>query len=223
MPLTRRQILAFCLASLLLGELHELVHVWPGAAVCGGFGARDFNSWSLREGCLSVVPTALGPLFTYGVALAAAWMLCRPAGAPPVRALLLLFASGLFGRLLTTALGGGDEVQVARALLPPALAPQARWLALAVVLVCIAWPLWVAFGALGRKPLRFMGLLLLPFVVAVVVVLLGLNTVLGAGVLAAPELAGAPPLVHLYGLLLLAASPFIWRALVPASPLQASS
>jgi hypothetical protein len=44
---------------------------------------------------------------------------------------------------------------------------------------------------------------------------------LGLGVLAQPELAGAPPLVHLYGLLLLAATPFIWRALAPAQPRQA--
>lgn len=209
LKLTPRYLVAFIGLSLILGEAHELVHVLSGALICGGFGERDFNVWGLKEGCSAVLPTALGPLFTYGVSwIAAAW-LAGGSDRSKVLALSLVFASGLLGRVLTTILGGGDEVVVAKALLPSNAQHLAVPSAIGAAFAASVLPLSIAWRALNGRLAVFLLLLMLPFATVVVVVLLILNTALSMNVLSGPLVLGAPPLVYLYDLLLICAAPFV--------------
>jgi hypothetical protein len=214
---TGRTALLFVLVTLLMGELHEQAHILPGAALCGGFGERDFNSWGLKEGCSTWVPTLLGPVFTFAVAAVTALWLRRASpralASGLVPALVLLFGSNLSARLVTALLGGGDEALVWRALLPAAQAGWATPLAILTTVAASAWPLAVAWRVMAgtRRLAWWLALYLLPTVVAIAVVLLVLNTLLARGVLAEPVVAGAAPLIHLYLLALLVAVPLAWR------------
>ena len=125
----------------------------------------------------------------------------------------MLFASGLLGRIVTTAVGGGDEVFVARALLPSNAQHLAVPAAIGVAFAATIGPLYIAWRALGGRLALFLSLLIVPFVAVVVVVLLFMNAVLSLNLLRTPSLLGAAPLVHLYGLLLIGTFPLVWRRL----------
>jgi hypothetical protein len=49
--LTWRYVLAFAALTILCGTSHEFVHHFAGAAICGGFGVKTFNSFDLAPGC----------------------------------------------------------------------------------------------------------------------------------------------------------------------------
>ena len=44
---TWKSLLAFVALLFFVGEAHELVHTGLGRLLCGCWGARDFNGWSL--------------------------------------------------------------------------------------------------------------------------------------------------------------------------------
>lgn len=190
---------AFGLLVLVLHEAHELAHTWTGRLLCSGWGTRDFNTWSLAEGCDTWVPAAMGPLFSYAVLWIGAGLLTNGTRRSKHLGLALLFAANPFARILTVALGGGDELIVASRI--SGVANVALWLAtLAVVLLVCVPPLVVGGRALRgtrRRGLWFAGLLFGPLVLVIVVLLLGLNGLLQAGLLATPALWGEPPLVLL--------------------------
>jgi hypothetical protein len=209
--------LAFTVVLLLHAELHEWAHVLPGAAICGAFGERDFNSWSLAEGCTSVVPTMLGPLFTFAVAYGAAWAIHRGTAASRPLFLLVLASTTLFGRLVTVALGGGDELVVLRSTLPTHALPYARPIGLLLLVALSAWPALVAYRALGRRVGVLAMWAVIPFVLLAFFVLFGLNGLLTISLLARPLILGSPPAVHLYTAVLLLLVPLAWRTLRPGA------
>lgn len=204
---------AFVVILLLHAELHELVHVWPGAAICGSFGQRDFNSWSLSSGCNSILPTIFGPVFTFSVAYGAAWFSRNILRSNLNHLLLVLASTTLFGRVLTAMLGGGDELQVMRHLLSPELLPHARAITVITLTLLSIWPAVIAYRALSGR----LGLLLLwsvvPFLFLVVFVLLGLNSLMRIDAFATPLVLGSPPVVHVYTIVILLLAPLAWKSI----------
>lgn len=196
-----RWAVAFLALVLVLHELHELAHTWTGRLVCGGWGTRDFNTWSLVAGCEAWTPTAMGPLFTYLVLWAGAGLLLRPDRGTRLVGLALLFGANPLARLLTVGLGGGDELVVALAWSGGDQATGGLWTAtVAVVVAVCAPPLVVGWRALRPTPRRgawFAGLFLGPTVAVLLILLIGMNSLLEAGVLATPMILGEPPLVLL--------------------------
>lgn len=193
---------AMAVLVLALHEAHELAHTWLGRILCGRWGSRDFNTWSLADGCEAVAPTAAGPVLTYAVLwVGAGYLLTR--GSDDGRrgtalAVALLFASNPFARLLTVALGGGDELVVAASLTGGAPDAPTWGLTLLAVLAIVVPPLYIGWRALRATPRRslwFAGLLLLPTALVVLVLLVGLNGLLAAGLGARPVLLGEPALV----------------------------
>lgn len=112
---TLRWLVAAAMLALAAHELHEIVHTWTGRTLCGAWGTRDFNVWSLAPGCSTWVPTLVGPVFS----CALMWVGVALLSSPDVRkrwvGLATLFAPNPLGRLLPAVLGGGDEGVVARA------------------------------------------------------------------------------------------------------------
>lgn len=67
---SRKWLVAFLALTILCGTSHEFVHNFTGAALCGGFGLKTFNSYSLVPGCggwREIVANLAGPAFTFGL------------------------------------------------------------------------------------------------------------------------------------------------------------
>jgi len=213
---TWRWLLATAFLILVAHECHELIHTGVGRMICGAWGARDFNVWSLAEGCESWVPTLMGPLFSWslmwiGVALLGAsdegrrWM-----------GLAFVFAPNPLGRLLPALLGGGDEGVVARHFLGSE-GPWARIAVIAVTFAIILPCLVAAWKALPerRRPLWFSLLFILGILVTGPLFLALGNGLLARGVLTETGMMGAPKLVELFTLLSVVGLVGTWRGMLP--------
>lgn len=212
--MTRRWFVAFFFAILVAHDLHELVHTGVGRLICGAWGPRDFNVWSLADGCNSWVPTLMGPLLSWSL-MWAGLLLTR--SADPGRrwaGLALIFAPNPLGRLLPALLGGGDEGVVARALTGMNGAVPRALVIIAAVLIILP-PLVAAWRALPGPGRAWWFLLLFAsgiLVTGPLYLVVG-NGLLARGVLTSPGLLGAPQLIELASLLSLAGFAFTWRGL----------
>jgi hypothetical protein len=160
-------LLAFSAGVLLLGELHEQAHITAGRLLCGAYGPRDFNVWDLAPGCaqahprLSLLPTLMGPLFTFGVAGVGAWLTRSADVRRRGLGVTLVVGSGALFRLVFTALGSGDEPWALRQLTRGHLSlGQTVALATAGVAVLVLPSLWAAFRALSGPAWRRVAVLL---------------------------------------------------------------
>ncbi len=206
---------AFVLLILVVHEAHELAHTITGRFLCGQWAVRDFNSWNV-PGCDSLWPTAAGPVFSYALM----WLgLVLMGGAGPSRGLLalaLIFAANPFARLFTVAMGGGDEMVLVRLLTSGA--PAWRVAAVCTVVALTLPPMWAGWAATrgwSRRWVCCIALTLAGIGVTGVVLMLGFNRLLRAGVMT-EVVSGAPMLVHVVTLVavagLLAWMPWLWRS-----------
>jgi hypothetical protein len=214
--LTWRYILAFAALTILCGTSHEFVHHFAGAAICGGFGVKTFNSFELAPGCdanpLSPWATAAGPLFTFALMWWGLHLLGRADERRRHLGFALIFANFPVNRMAFALAGWNDEQWVARHALGPSR--LAFWVAALLVWVACVPPLVAAYRAIGnrRRPLWFAGFFLLPFafVVAFAGGFLERYLLLDRRLLATPVL-GVPSLIVLVEVLSLA----LYRGLRP--------
>ncbi len=199
---TWRALLAFGALLFALAETHELVHTGLGRLLCGAWGTRDFNVWSLCAACATGRPltnlaaTLAGPAFTFAVGWAGYWLL-GPRQPVPRQSLgfALVFATMPFSRILGAVfMGGNDEVY---ALSKFFSYPVAWALGGALVLLATGPPLPRAGAAFHGKARAwvFLGFFLLPFPFAVAVLLGALNSLLATGFLATYGILGSPRLI----------------------------
>ncbi|MEM1093744.1 MAG: hypothetical protein AAGJ10_03995 [Bacteroidota bacterium] len=217
--ITWRYAIALLTLTLFLHEVHELVHIFSGRVACGCFGWRDFNVWGLCEGCSAIWPTLAGPAFTFALIWLGAWWLFSDAQWQRDLGFALVFANMPLARILTSLSGGGDEVFALRKLMSSGAA--AEWTGLTAVLLLSVPPLVLAYRALARRHrwAWFLGFLVLPVALDLVIVLMGMNGLLEAGVLSEPGIWGTPVLVSLYTLVLLVLLALLGRHLVmPHAP-----
>ncbi|WP_461116012.1 hypothetical protein [Spirosoma jeollabukense] len=194
-------------------ELHETVHIVVGRLICGCWGPRDFNVWSLCNGCSKNHPhwwlaTLAGPLFSFALMwLGTYWINTKESGKMTM-GFSLIFANIPFGRISTVMMGGGDEMVVTRHFLTGAYSRTQMILICSVlVLGVILPPVINAFRILTNRWawLYLIGFLTFPLLFLLLYVLIGLNTVLSNGFLATSWLMGTPILITLHtGLALLA-------------------
>lgn len=223
MRVTLRWFVAFSLLLLTIHEAHELAHASVGRIVCGEWPSRDFNAWRFTTDCASSLPTAAGPLFSYalmGVGAFLAFGRFRWGG------IALVLAANPFARIFTAAMGGGDEVVVARQLAElPQRTFELRLAVLAFVLaICgsALFAVWRAMRDVRRRAAWFPFLAVWPMILTGVALFVVGNRLLRAEVLAAPVIAGAPLLVVLVSglsaaLTIVAGGWLVSRAESPAS------
>jgi len=206
LQLKPRPLLAFFFLMLLFGELHELVHIFTGYSFCGCWGPRDFNVWGLCEGCReaqpwSIIATFAGPIFTFAVIwVGRAWVLAADAK-KQILGFILIFANLPFARILTAFLGGGDEVYGLHVVFGNENNQQwIHYLGLGIVLAAAVPPLITAWKAIANRYrwAYFLGFLLLPMLLAMLVIFMGLNGLLQKGVLAEPWIWGTPALITIH-------------------------
>lgn len=197
-----RPLLAFSALLFVLSEAHELVHTGLGRLLCGCWGPRDFNVWSLCSACATGHPytnlaaTLAGPVFTFAVGWAG-YCLLAPRQPTPRRSLgfALVFATVPFSRIFGAVfVGGNDEVYALSKFLPY----HGAWaLGATLVLLATVPPLVRACAALAPRGRvgTFLAFLIVPFPFAVVVLLLVLNPLLTSGFLATYGILGSPLLI----------------------------
>ena len=86
MKLNWKYIISFLALTFVMHEAHEIAHTSLGRFICGCWGKRDFNVWSLCEGCFEANPNAIlatfaGPIFTFAMIWVGFYLLrkCNPA------------------------------------------------------------------------------------------------------------------------------------------------
>jgi hypothetical protein len=194
-----KYILAFFALIFVLHEGHELAHTITGRLICGCWGQRDFNVWSTCETCKSswtILAGIAGPLFTFAVLWLGAWLMQKKrTSEQKMLGFSLVFATMPFGRFFNPVFGGGDEVQALDAWMNNW--DQSRIGALILVVLICLYPVIKAFRLIRnkRKIWIFLGFLLLPFAIDLLVVLGLLNTLLEKGLLSMYWVLGSPALV----------------------------
>lgn len=176
-------------------EAHESAHTLVGRLACGQWAERDFSRWSIGGGCDSVWPTLAGPLFSYALmALGAGFA----RGRLRWPGLALIFAANPLARMVTAAMGRGDEAWVVRAW--AAAHPGAAWPVLlsgGVVMLLGGAALLTAWRALAGVRAR-PGVFVFGALAGIAVTgppLSALDRLVQSGLLAG-RVGGAPWLVH---------------------------
>jgi hypothetical protein len=215
---TWRWLLATFFLALVAHEGHELIHTGVGRMICGDWGSRDFNVWSLAEGCESWLPTLMGPLFSWSLMWAGVSLLRSGDEGRRWMGLAFIFAPNPLGRLLPALFGGGDEGVIARHFLGRE-GPGAR-IAVIVVTFAIILPCLVAAWRALPERRRALWFILL-FVGGILATgplyfVLG-NGLLSRGVLAEPGVMGAPVLVELCTVVSVVGLVATWKWLKPTA------
>lgn len=221
MKLALRWSVAFSFLLLATHEVHELVHAVTGRLVCGEWPVRDFNAWRFAGACASWWPTAAGPLFSYALMLAGALIAHRSAR---FRAggIALLFAANPAARIITAAMGGGDEMVVAHRMAGLTYRSEALRVTVLLVVAAICGAAivaaWRAMQGVPRRALWFAAALVWPMVLTGVGLFVVGNGLLRAGVLAGTSIAGAPLLVTLVSgaAMVMTLATMRWFAYAPA-------
>ena len=173
-PIQGRYLLAFFALTILCGTSHEFIHHFVGAAICGCFGYKTFNSFELCSGCVESNPywtiaTFAGPVFTFALVW---WGLFLLQKSNPIKKQLgfaLIFANFPINRLVFAFMGFNDE-QYAVSVIFGGDNLTAFWLTNLVVSALTLPPLIYGYKAIGGKHrlLSFIGYLILPFVFVIV-------------------------------------------------------
>jgi hypothetical protein len=204
LKLTPHFAIAFLALTFVLHEAHEIVHTAAGRLICGCWGQRDFNSWGVCEGCAEQDPTAIlatfaGPVFTFLMI----WIGTRLiAGGKSEKqkamGFSLIFANLPFARILTGSMGSGDEIWGLNYILNDHSLAWATELLLILLFTII--PLWRAYKIIdnNRKIIWFLGFLILPTILDILIVLGIMNSLLKNGILSDYWILGSPILVTVW-------------------------
>ncbi len=108
---------AFFALTILCGTSHEFAHHFVGAAFCGCFGFKTFNSFDLCPSCAGnqlafIAATWAGPLLTYGLMWLGVYRLFRPSLAARQLGLALIFANFPINRIGFALIDWNDEQYV---------------------------------------------------------------------------------------------------------------
>jgi len=196
-------VISFLALMFIMHEAHEIAHTSLGRLICGAWGQRDFNVWGLAEDCnqgnwVSLLPTYFGPVFTFVMIWIGAFLL-KSENSLQKKSLgfALIFANMPIARIITAALGGGDEVYATNVLLDNY--PVAWAIALIGILLILGYPLYKAFITIKKNKVPwFLLFFFVPMIIDVVVVLGIMNSLLEAGLLADYWILGSPILVSLW-------------------------
>jgi hypothetical protein len=165
--LTWRYLVAFAALTILCGTSHEFAHHFAGAAICGEFGVKTFNSFDLAPGCDakpgSFWATVAGPVFTFGLMWWGMFMLRTRDERRRRLGFALIFANFPINRMGFVLFGWNDEQWVARHLFGSS--QLAFWVTILLVWAACVPPLVAAYRVIENRwrPIWFAGFFVLPF------------------------------------------------------------
>src|SRR5215212_10273801 len=219
--LTWKHLVAFLVLVFLLHELHELSHVVSVRALCGCWGERDFLIWKLCSRCSGDQHYAMtliaGPVLNYMIMWTGVYFMLQSKHTYK-RSLgfALIFAALPMARILGTAVGGGDEINIIRLLLqePYHLHKYfARIFSFVIVLVLAGIPLVVCYQSIANRfrLLLFAGFAMLPLYIDQWVVEGLLNQSIKNMQYGSPRIMGAPLPVIAWFLFLIIMMLFLYK------------
>jgi len=203
LKLTPKFVLTFLALTFLLHEAHEIVHTTVGRIICGCWGQRDFNVWSLCGNCAeqkpySVLSTFAGPAFTYIMIWIGAYLMNKTKNNQRALGFSLVFANMPFTRIFGAVTGGGDEVWGLNLALHNY---NLAWLlGTLIILAIIIYPLYKSFKLIENESpvVWFLVFLLIPGQIDVWVILIVLNSLVQKGLLSDYWILGSPILVTVW-------------------------
>ena len=209
--ITWSYIAAFFALNMIMGELHEQVHIATGYFICGCYGSRDFSVWSTCDKCahpsVAFLATLAGPLFSCLLMWLGALLFCKSKDVVKQSiGFSLLFANLPFARIFTASTGGGDEKVVIRFLLgenSPLL--LSKIIASILVLIICLPPVIIVFKNItNSNRIRIVsGFLTIPLIYGMLYHHLFLNKLLQNGIAAKTRFMGTPDLVLYHFVLML--------------------
>jgi len=162
-------VIAFLALTILCGTSHEFVHHFVGAASCGCFGYKTFNSFELCSSCAGnrlafIAATWAGPLFTYGLMWLGVYRLSKPSTAARQLGFALIFANFPINRIGFALIGWNDEQYVTNKIFGHS--PLGFWITNLAIWILAIPPLLFAYRAITNRHrvLWFIGFFVLPFV-----------------------------------------------------------
>jgi len=162
-------VIAFLALTILCVTSHEFVHHFVGAAFCGCFGYKTFNSFELCSSCAGnrlafIAATWAGPLFTYGLMWLGVYRLSKPSTAARQLGFALIFANFPINRIGFALIGWNDEQYVTNKIFGHS--PLGFWLTNLAIWILAIPPLLFAYRAITNRHrvLWFIGFFVLPFV-----------------------------------------------------------
>jgi hypothetical protein len=205
LQLNARNLFAFFLFALLMGEAHEIAHFITGKIICGCWPtSRDFNSWQICDCDLGFVATSAGPILSMTLAWIGIFLLRSSSSLKQSFGFALIWSNVPQARIMTVLMGGGDEKVVMRVLTAgTSLEPYYKWIAVLIVLIMALPPIIASFRAVQNKRgwLYNIGFMILPLIVIGAYGFLFLNTLLKKGFLQEVGMMGTPIFITLHTLL----------------------
>jgi len=210
--LTGKNLFAFFLFAMLMGEAHEISHFIVGKIICGCWPeSRDFNAWSLCQSCKEnnpfwYWPTFAGPVFSMTLAWIGMFLLNNSHSQNQSIGFALIWANVPQARIMTVLMSGGDERLVMRYLTKgTAFEIYFEWIAIAVVTIMALPPIIASFRAVKNNYgwLYNIGFMVLPLVVFGTYGFVLLNGLLEKGFLSDVWIMGTPLFITLHTLLIL--------------------
>lgn len=202
--LTPKSTTALLFLSFIMQETHELAHTSVGRLICGCWGRRNFNLWTLCKGCgderpLSILATYAGPAYTFLVIWTGFYLLLKSSAKLKSIGFALIVSSMPLSRIISPIFGSGDEVY---ALNSHWNNRPLAWIVAVVIVLALAIPpvvkIWNTIGN-RRKPLWMVGLILVPFIMTGIVVFGIFQTLLlDNGILKEYWILGSPMLVTMW-------------------------
>lgn len=202
--LTPKNSIALLFLSFIMQETHELAHTGVGRIICGCWGKRNFNVWTLCSGCskeqpLSILATYAGPAYSFLIIWTGFFLLAKPSAKLKSVGLALVVSSMPFSRILTPIFGSGDEIF---ALNSHWNNHTLAWIVGLTIVLALAIPpcvrLWNTIEN-RKRTLWFLGLIFVPFIMTGIVVFgLFQTLLLGNGVLKQDWILGSPMLVTVW-------------------------
>jgi hypothetical protein len=207
--LTAGFLIAFISLHFVMGQAHELVHTAVGRFICGCWGERDFNLWTLCEGCYeqnnyAVLSTFAGPAFTFlMIWTGVSFLRTHHSVQQKSFGFALIFANIPFARIFTTATGHGDEVSGLNKVLHNHT--NAWVIGLILVLLLSIYPIYKAFITMENKRRAWLLIffLLMPMMLDMLFVFGIMNNLLQKGVLSNYWILGSPLLVTVFSFTML--------------------
>ncbi|GAO44718.1 hypothetical protein [Flavihumibacter petaseus] len=201
--ITWQFVVAFFALNMIMGELHEQVHIITGYLICGCYGPRDISSWSTCPNCAhpswAFLATLTGPLFSCALMWIGAWMFTRSNNASKQSfGFSMLFANLPFARIFTALVGGGDEKVVIHHLLGENTPIQYARVLAAILVLLICLPPVILTGKKMTNQHRWLiiaGFLVVPLIYGIVYQRMFLNTLLGRGIGDYIPALGTPALI----------------------------
>jgi hypothetical protein len=208
-------LLSFLVLVFLVQELQDWMHVIVGEWICGCWGIKTFNAWTMCEhsevsGNILAFVWLAGPLLIY-ILTWIAWSILESKKTTSSWSIgfSLLFATLPLGRILAAARGSSDETNAMRELFQRPDGSNHNFVVAAGLILVLALtipPLIKAYqiaGGLKERLLIIPLFLLFPLIGDYLVVSVGMNKLLANDVMRDESLPGTPFLVLIWGIICL--------------------